>query len=95
MTLDELPASRGPMKKPPSEWIPEAHRFLESYDRSRTFEQFWDDYLALFGHENPAIAQVGDDPDDRAAFKALQQALDPFTASLQGRLDTDAIDPKA
>ncbi|WP_298581258.1 hypothetical protein [uncultured Luteimonas sp.] len=80
------------MSRPPSEWIPEAHRFIETFDRSNTFEQFWNEYLALFGHENPDVRQVGDDPQDLAAMRELRLALDPFMASHQGKLDTEVID---
>ena len=81
------------MKRDPIDWIPEAIRYVQAYDRSRTFEQFWDDYLTAYGVQNPALAHPESTPEGAEAFRGLQDVLEPFMASLQGRQDSDVIDP--
>jgi hypothetical protein len=73
----------------------EARRFIEGFDKRKTFEQFWAEFLAQFGIENPAWHEPGFEAESMAALRELGDALAPFTPSHHGKRDTDVIDLEA
>lgn len=69
----------------------EALSFIAAYDRSNTYETFWDHYLSRFGSMMQSLQQPDATESQKAALHMIQDALDPFCASHVGKLDTDSI----
>lgn len=69
----------------------EALSFIAAYDRSNTYETFWDHYLSRFGSMMQSLQQPDATDSQKAALRMIQDALGPFCASHVGKLDTDSI----
>ena len=78
--------------KDASKLAAEALSFLAAYDRSNTFETFWDHFLTRFGPMMQTLQRPEASDSQQAALLMIQDALDPFCASHVGKLDTDQID---